>query len=200
MKIARVKMKSLSPYSQSRAHAEPKLDGEKESADDYERRTWRARCHTTPEGKIYIPPMAFKHALSEAAAYLSEKIPGKRNATWTKHFLAGVLVTKGPVLDITKDEVEGEWVYAHANGQRGSGTRVMRCFPIIPQWEAEVTFVILDELINRDAFTRHIQEAGNFIGIGRFRPRNGGFLGRFSADVVEWKDKVSTDEVRDLAA
>jgi hypothetical protein len=28
-------------------------------------------------------------------------------------------------------------------------------------------------------FEHHLHEAGKFIGIGRFRPRNNGFYGRF---------------------
>ena len=186
MKTAVASLQSVSPYSQSRHYDLPKL--EKESADAYEKRTWRERCHVTDDGHIFIPPMAFKLSLSEAAKFMGEKIPGKRNATWTKHFEAGVLVMEGPTLDIKKDAVEGEWLFMNADGVRGSGKRVMKCYPKISEWKADVTFYILDETITQAAFEKFLKEAGNFIGIGRFRPRMGGFYGRFSVAEVKWLD------------
>ncbi len=184
MKTATATLQSISPYSQSRYHGAPKL--EKESADDYERRTWRMKAHATDDGRIFIPPMAFKNSLAEAAAYLGEKIPGRRNATWTKHFLAGILVVEGPVLDVKVDECRGDWIYCNADGKKNSGTRVMRCFPVVPEWRADVAYHVLDDTITEAAFLKHLKEAGNFIGIGRFRPRSGGFLGRYRVESVRW--------------
>jgi hypothetical protein len=31
-----------------------------------------------------------------------------------------------------------------------------------------------------------LEEAGKFIGLGRFRPQNGGFYGRFAVAKVVW--------------
>ena len=183
MKTFRCTLEGQTPYSQSRAHTAEKL--EREGADDYEKRTWRERCHSMADGTMFIPPMAFKNALTEAAQFMSEKIPGKRNATWTKHFTAGVLVTDAPMLPVKKAEVEGEWVFVNADGKKGSGTRVWRCYPIVRDWKVDVTFFILDETITREAFERHLKAAGSFIGIGRFRPRNGGFNGRFTVAKIE---------------
>ena len=53
---------------------------------------WRERLHVNSDGYVFIPPMAFKNCISEIAKYRSDKIPGKRNATYTKHFESGVLV------------------------------------------------------------------------------------------------------------
>ena len=49
-----------------------------------------------------------------------------------------------------------------------------------------MTFFVLDETITEDVFLNHLTQAGQFIGIGRFRPRNNGFYGRFAVDKVEW--------------
>lgn len=165
-------LESMSPYSQSRFHNEPKK--EKESADDYEKRTWRSRLHTDDDGRVLIPPMAFKNCLSEAAKFIGKQIPGKGKSTYTKHFEAGVLCMEHLTLPVKSSDVNGEWFFVPADGQRGSGKRVMKCFPVIPKWLGEVRFDIFDDTITEDVFRQHLEEAGKFIGIGRFRPRNQG--------------------------
>jgi hypothetical protein len=131
--------------------------------------------------------MAFKNALSEVARFLGEKIPGKRNATYTKHFEAGVLVLDGPKIQTKLDDVQCETLFVPADGVRGSGKRVWKRFPLIREWKADVTFHVLDETITEQAFEYHLRQAGSFIGIGRFRPRNNGFYGRFEVKAIKWQ-------------
>jgi hypothetical protein len=45
----------------------------------------------------------------------------------------------------------------------------------------------LDETITRDVLERHLIDAGNFIGIGRWRPRMNGLYGRFNAEIINWE-------------
>lgn len=187
MKTATAHLKSVSPYSQSR-HVNtgefPKLD--KESNADYERRMWRERVHADGNGMLYIPPMAFKNCLSEAAKYLSIQIPGKGKSTYTKHVEAGVLVVDPLPLPIRKDDVEGEWLFLPSDGVRGSGKRVDKCYPLIRQWEGNVKFLIFDDTVTEKVFEHILSEAGKFVGIGRFRPRNAGFYGRFAVEDIGW--------------
>lgn len=185
MRIAIATLESVSPYSQGRYVQEPKL--EKELADDYEKRTWRHRMHADENGEVFIPPMAFKNCLSEIAKFLAEKIPGKGKATWTKHFEAGVLVVDPVPLGIKRDEVVGEWLHVPSDGRRGGSTRVLRCFPRIDKWSGDVIFHVVDDTITPDVFQHHLEQAGKFIGLGRFRPRNNGYYGRFSVKEIVWQ-------------
>ncbi len=130
--------------------------------------------------------MSFKNCLSEAAKFLSIQIPGKGKSTYTKHIEAGVLVTDPLVLNIKKENVLGEWLFVPSDGIRGSGKRVDKCFPVIHQWSGEVTFYVLDETVTEDVFKNILEQAGKFIGIGRFRPRNNGFYGRFVIESIRW--------------
>jgi hypothetical protein len=185
LRTATVKLRGISPYSQSRAHFTEKKD--KEGPNDYEERTWRERLHVNEKGYVYIPPMAFKNSLSEIAKFLGTQIPGKGKSTYTKHFEAGVLVMEPSVLSVKKEDVPGEWLFVPASGVRGDGKRVRKCFPVIQKWDTEVVFNILDDTITPEVFEHHLREAGSFIGIGRFRPRNNGFYGRFAVEgKIKW--------------
>lgn len=185
MKTAIALLKSVSPYEQSRFHNTPKLD--KEGPDAYERRTWRNKMHSSPEGFVFIPPTAFKNCLASCAKYLSLPVPGKGKATYTKNFKSGVLVTDGLVTRTKVDAVPETWLHLNADGVSGSGKRVLRCMPVIQEWSGPVTFYVADETITEDVFRKVLEEAGKFIGIGTFRPQNGGFFGRFSVEKLDWK-------------
>jgi hypothetical protein len=187
MKKAIATLKGISPYSQSRFHNAPKL--EKELADAYEERTWREKCHFDAKTQeLFIPPMAYSNAIKEAAKYRSIQIQGKGKSTYTKHFEAGVMVFGPLPLGAKKSEVKGEWVYCHADGQRGSGRRVMRCFPVIHEWQGVIEYVILDDIITKDVFEEVLFTSGQLIGIGRFRPINRGFYGRFECTKLSFAD------------
>jgi hypothetical protein len=185
MRTALCELESISPYSQSRYIEAAKLA--KERPDDYEARTWKERLHVNKDGFVFIPPMAFKNCLSAIAKYLSIQIPGKGKSTYTKHMESGVLITEPIVLPIKKDEVEGEWLFVPSDGKRGGGKRVKKCFPVIPEWKGDATFYILDDTITKDVFMQHLEEAGKFIGIGRFRPQSNGFYGRFRVNSLIWE-------------
>jgi len=186
MKQAIVTLESTSTYSQSRHYNTEKLP--KEQPADYEKRTWKERCHYNDAGNVFMPPMAFKNCLSEAAKYLGVKIPGKGKSTYTKHFEAGVLVLEGLVLPETRETIKGQWLFVPSDGKRGGSSRVDKCFPVIPQWKGDVTFYVLDETITEDVFKEHLDQAGKFIGLGYFRPRNNGYWGRFKVVNVKWED------------
>ncbi len=172
----------VGPYSSSRAHQAEKLP--KETAEDYEARTWREKAHVE-DGMIVIPPMAFKMALDRAAKMRGEQIPGRGKATYTKFFESGVLVLRSvPIAPVSA--MGCEKVHANADGVRGSGKRVWRLFPRVDQWRGEVEFSLIADEITPDVFERTLKEAGLVVGVGRFRPERGGFFGRFNVEATRW--------------
>lgn len=184
MKRAIVKMRSVSPYSQSSKIQSAK--GDREKHDDYETRTWRERCHVTSDGDIFIPPMAFANSLKEAAKYLSIQVSGQGKSTYTKNFEAGVMVLDPLVLPIKASKVKGETLFVPSDGKPGGGKRVEKTFPVIPLWEGTVEYIVLDDLITEEVFRRVLVASGTLIGIGRFRPRNRGYYGRFEIVSFSW--------------
>lgn len=186
MKTAVCNLKSVSAYSQGKVLTEDKK--KKELHPDYEKRCWKMRAHSTPDGYVFIPPMAFANSIKEAARYMSIQVPGKKSQTFTKNFEAGVLVTDPLILPLRFEDVKGEWQHVPSDGKRGGARRVWKCFPLIPEWSGQVTYYVMDDIITRDVFEQVLRASGQFIGIGRFRPRNCGFYGRFSVEGIKWEE------------
>lgn len=186
MKKVTITLRSLAPYTQSRQHHTPKL--EKETADVYEERTWLEKTTTDAEGYICIPAMAFKQALDRSAKMLGMQIAGRGKSTYSKHFLAGVLVPENLRLPIKKDQVTKIAINANADGVRGSGKRVRRFFPQVPSWSGNLEVYVIDETITPAVFEKHAKEAGMLVGVGQYRPENGGTNGRFVCEAFKWED------------
>ena len=174
-------IKGVSVYSQSKHHETPFLD--RELKDAHEVRTWRERMHVNEEGYVFIPPTAIKNGLAATAKFLGHQIPGKGKQTYTKHFESGIMVIDPLVLPIRKDEVQAERLFVPSDGKRGGSRRVWKYFPVISDWGGDIIVYVLDDIITKDVFDLHLDAMGKFIGLGRFRPQNNGYYGRF--EVVE---------------
>lgn len=185
--LAVVSLVSCAPYSQARNYDQEVERLPRETPDAYEARTWRHKCHTMADGRIFIQPMAFKMGLDSAAKMLGRQIPGKGKSTYSKFFLSGVLVMDPVVLPVKASEVPMDRLYVNSDGIRGSGRRVWKNFPRIDAWAADVPYHVLADEITRDVFEEHVRQAGAFIGIGRFRPQSGGFYGRYEVKEVRWR-------------
>lgn len=192
MRQCTVKLESIpgSPYSQSAKHDLPMLD--RESHEDYDIRTWRSKCTTNKDGIVCIPAMALKQAIDTSAFKLGEKVPNRRGAMFKSFFASGFFCDQDiPIANgkpLKPDDAELCIINAHSTGKRGSGSRVPRRFPNFSKWHGEAQFTILDDVITQDVFERHVRACGMIVGIGRFRPENGGTNGRFRVTGVAWKE------------
>ncbi len=187
--IATISLASLSPMTQSRQHDEPRLDGERPEA--YDARTWRSKLHVdTRDGKrtVVIPAHGMHQCIAAAAKYSKKQIPGQGKATWTAKFTSGIMLTADPALNIDPDTIRNIVISANADGVRGSGKRVTRRFPEIPQWATTFEVIILDPIITEAVFREMVEIAGMFICIGQFRPQNLGRNGRFKIAKLIWAD------------
>lgn len=172
----------ISPISFSAPIQSQKNTGE--SHDAFENRTWRERIHVDKNGDAFIPPMAMKNCLSEVAKYLSESVPGKGKATFTKHFEAGISVIQPMALGVKAHKIDGERLFVPASGKRGDGKRVWKTFPYLPEWKVDVEIIVIDPVLvdKPEKVHEYLKHAGQFIGMGRFRPRNNGYYGRFNVE------------------
>ena len=181
----------ISPYSQSRQHEEPNLEGE--AKDAYDQRTWKSKLTVeTYNGKptVVVPAHGMAQSIQAAAKYSKRQIPNQGKATWTQKFLSGIAILENIPLNIHPDSVRCAVISSNADGVRGSGKRVPRRFPVIdPPWEANFEVQILDPIITHEVFSEMLTLSGMFIGIGRFRHEKGGTNGRFLVTKIDWSDK-----------
>ena len=185
IKTVRFRITGTTPYSQSRPIQSIRKTGE--GHDAFEQRTWRERMHVDGKGQVFIPPMALKNCLAEVAKFLGESVPGKRTSTYTKHFEAGLMVVDPILLGIKADDVAGEKLFVPSDGKRGGGKRVWKWFPVMPAWGGIAEVTLLDPTLTAkpEKVEEYAGHAGKFIGMGRFRPRNNGYYGRFEVSEFE---------------
>lgn len=172
-----VKIKGLAPLSQSRMHDTPKLDGE--SHAEHDARTWREKCNSDEDGIVFVPAMAFKQAMDTAAKRLAIPDPDNKRANLTKYFVSDVICEANLSIGVHKDKMPSIRINANADGQRGSGKRVLRTLPQIQEWSGETSFLIMEEKVKPEIFERVLASAGRSVGVGQFRPEKGGLNGRF---------------------
>jgi hypothetical protein len=184
--VATLTIRGISPYSTSRQHSEPMLEGE--SRDDYDARTWRHKLNLSLDGSVIIPAHGFHQAVIAAAKYTGKQIPGQGKKTWTAKFTTGLAILSDIDTGIRPETVQNITISANADGVRGSGKRVPRRFPLMPEWSATFDVHILDPIITEPVFREMIDVAGMFIGVGRFRPEKGGTNGRFKLETLKWQD------------
>ena len=132
--------------------------------------------------------MSIKNCLTLASKRLGMKVVGRGQKTYAGFFASGILVTEPVLLGMKRDEVLGEKLFLPADGKAGSGSRVTKIYPRIENWRGIATILILDQIITERVFSKHFEEAGRYIGLGRFRPERGGFYGRFKINCLHFEE------------
>lgn len=193
-RLCRVEMRSTSPYSQS--HYFKSERGDKETPLEFDQRCWIEKAHIAENGQAYIPPMALKRSIDEAAKRLA--IRKKGQTLFTKYIEAGTACVEEVYLHdwdmrpITQERIKSQSLMCDAEGKKGSrgGKMVLRTFPLFPQWTATAELHVFDASIPNHVYERCVRSAGVFVGLGRFRPENGGYYGRFEVTAIEWESMV----------
>lgn len=182
----------VTPLSFSKKIASQKEDGELHEA--FENRTWMERLHVDKNGEVFIPPIALKNMLVGISGYLDEKVPGHGRANYKKHFMSGIMCIDPLMLGIKRDskKIIKELVNGDSRGIKGGKSRVDKYFPTLMEWSTHCTFYASDPVLVDDPKTieRYLVYAGKFQGFLRWRPREGGYYGRyrvenFKATIIE---------------
>jgi hypothetical protein len=190
--VAHVTITGIAPMTHSHQHGEPRLEGE--SHDDYDLRTWRSKLNTEVRDgvtQVVIPAHGFMQMIASAARYSKKQIPGQGKATWTAKFQSGIMLLENPLITNIPPYTDLNFVAisADAHGRPGGGSRVLRRLPVIPPgWVANFDVHILDPIITESIFNEMLALGGIFIGLGQFRPANGGTNGRFRIVKLTWED------------
>jgi hypothetical protein len=62
--------------------------------------------------------------------------------------------------------------------------RVMRYRPKFANWKAEIELIVDTDMMDKTDVLRCAAAAGQYVGLGDFRPQRGGIFGRFSVEEV----------------
>ena len=162
----------------------------KESHDDYEKRTWRERCHYDAKRRLYVPGYALKRMIETAARYEGERIKGGGMKTKAGKLKCGLQVPEAMVITphLLVDDVDGLWKMVPSRGKTGGGSRVPRCFPILQNWSGTFEVLLIDEKIKKEWVEEAAVRAGIINGLGTWRPQSGGNYGRFTVTDITWNE------------
>ncbi len=197
--MAKTKVEIMTPilFTGEMESAGPLLFGKKittkpdegESAAAHDERCWRERMHVDEKGELFIPAIALKKTMRNTAQYLSERIPGKGQATFTKHFRSGILVISNLSLGIKASDITGYPMNVPAQPQKPNGPKVDRIFPIIAQWRTTFELIVNDPtLISYPGkVEQYLHFSGKFIGLLSMRVGNGGQHGRYQVKNVRYE-------------
>ena len=174
MLTAICQLKSMTPVTFNKKLVSEKSSNE--TYDDFEERVWRERCDCDRNGNLILSSQRFKKSICLAAQWLNMQIPGEGKATYTKHFKGGCIVMKNINLGIKREDVDHVKIYT--SPRKKDGKRWIH-FPIVESWEGVLEINLLDEKITKDVFKKVVVYAGMAVGIGSWRPENGGENGRF---------------------
>ena len=174
-------IEGIAPYSQSKM-----LDAKREKNegwDDFESRIWRDKAHVGDDGdSILIAGHAIHQMLVVGAqkGRLQPKAAKSAREGLANRLVTGIAVQGDATTNMKLSKASCVPINAHANGKRGSGTRVVRKFPQWPNpWTASFEILLLDESLTVDDVKAALESGGLTCGLGRFRPENMGMNGRF---------------------
>jgi len=172
MKKIEVEIKGISPYLMHRFKEEGSDSGSqtKIGKKDYKAEVEEA-LYCSPEGEIYVPATQIKGTLIESGKQL--RVVGKGKSTYSKLFGAFVLIEPDaiPMLN-QKWEIDSRAVVIQKS-------RIMRYRPVFKEWGLKFNLMVMDDGIGLEVIKEGLNIAGNYIGIGDFRPAKKGSFGRF---------------------
>lgn len=187
MQKFRIVLKSTSPYMQHRMDDIKLADWEKKRGNIIERDDVahedivRAEyhCYRNEDGHCYIPSSHIKCALIEAGKLVKGKVG---NATRSmKNIVAGMfIVTPEEILLPDYDKIDKRSAVNQA-----VKARVITIRPKWLEWEGEIVLNVKNDTITQETIRNIIQYAGDYIGIGSYRPTHSGEFGCF--EVVEFE-------------
>ena len=186
VKRIKIKFKSISPVLFDQYVDTERIEGE--TPLQFENRTWKDRSHYNEGGNVIISGFLLKTTLEPAAKLLGKRIGGGKKGMGLSHYIRLIQVEGDIVTNTTRDTVVGRKSFVSSNGKQDGG-KVSRTYPKIQKWEGVLTicYPTIADALNEEIVMEHLQVAGEFVGIGHWRPGapSCGTFGRFSVEKVE---------------
>jgi len=175
MKKFKVKIRGVAPLLQHRfpETEEDKPQRRKVGVLDWSKEVEEA-LYKKSDGTVYEPSTHIEGAMIKAASNF--QIPGRGKKTYKDLFKSAVFVEPLEIpLEPQKYTVDRRPVVM-------PGGRIVRSRPKFENWGLTFDVIVTEEELRAETVKNILIYAGNYIGIGDFRPK----FGRF--EVVEFKD------------
>lgn len=189
MKTYEVKIKGITPYMQHRMD-DVKLDEwEKNRKQIIERPdvahedAVRAEfhCYRNGTGKCFIPSEHIRGALINAGGMVKSKVGNSKKSM--KNIVAAMFFVTPEHIEMP----EYDAIDKRSAVNKNIKARVISIRPKWNDWSASFQLNIDNDSITTATIKEIISQAGNYIGIGSFRPTNNGMFGRFTLETFEEK-------------
>jgi hypothetical protein len=181
MKTYQIKIQGLTPYLQHRMDDQKLEVWEKnrglimERPDIAQTDLVRAEyhCYRNGNGKCFIPSDQLRGALINAGSAVKAKVGGRSKSM--KQVVAAMFMVTPEHIQLPDFDAIDKRSAVNKNVK----ARVMVIRPKWSTWEAEFTLNVMNDTITFETVEAIIEHAGNYVGIGSFRPTNSGMFGRF---------------------
>lgn len=155
----------------------------KKTDEDHEaimKSEWLGSLYWSKEKGIHMPTVNIRSCIIEGA---------KLNKLGM-HIKRGTMVFEESVpfiFDGPKDpeELFKDKTFVDVRSVVVSQSRLMRCRPVFPKWECSIDIHYDPTAIDEADIIKCAENAGQFIGLGDFRPNKGGMFGRFTVEKVK---------------
>lgn len=187
MKSFTVEIKGLSPYMQHRMDDQKLEVWEKKrgkimerpelSEEDVKRAEYH--CYRNESGQCYIPSDQLRGALIGAGTYMKAKVGGRSKSM--KVIVAATFVPTPEQIIIPDFDAIDKRSAVNKNVK----ARVLVIRPKWMNWTATFTLNVYEDTITKETVKELITYAGNYVGIGSYRPTNNGMFGRFEVKSID---------------
>lgn len=186
MKKYKVKISGVTPYMQHRMDDTKLEEWEKnrkliiERDDVAKEDQIRAEFHAYRDNKgFYIPSEQIRGSLIGAGAMIKSKVGNSRKSM--KNIVAGMFMIEEEKIPLPKQyEID-----KRSAVNRNIKARVICIRPKWEAWSGEFTLLVDNDTITNETVKEIIENAGQYIGIGSFRPTNNGMFGRYKLEKLE---------------
>lgn len=164
-----IKIKGLAPLLFNRFPDEDNADGKSGSKKRKPTKDEQvqASMYFDENGKVYQPAEHFVGAMVKAST--SFKLEGKKTY---KDLVKGSLFIEPMKIVHKKQKYVADWRSVVIPSTRG---RVMKGRGRMDDWELEFQMICIDPRANKQDIVEMLTYAGNYIGVGDYRPRYGRF-------------------------
>lgn len=136
-------------------------------------------CFRNKTGQCYIPADHLRGSLIGAGSMVKAKVGGRAKSM--KQVVAAMFMVSPEEIMIPDFDSLDKRSAVNKNNK----ARVVVVRPKWTTWEASFALNVMNDTITKETIKSVLEYAGDYIGIGSFRPTNNGMFGRYQIDSFE---------------